>query len=327
LPPEKQLRLLMARILITTSSFDIEHNDALRSLRAKGWQIDNNPHGRRLSETEAAQLLANDYAGVIAGVEPLTRKVLAGAHALKVISRCGIGMDSVDLEAAAEHGISVYNTPGAPVSAVAELTLALILGLLRRIGTADRNLRGGEWKQLMGNLLAFQTVGIIGFGRIGRRVAELLHAFGAKILVNDRLAMNVPAWCEMSDLDALLQRADVVSLHLPLLPDTHHMIGPTQLNRMKPGAFLVNAARGGLIDETALFEALQSGQLAGAALDTFEAEPYSGPLTTLPQVLLTAHMGSYARESRIQMEQEAAHNLLQGLTALGIVATAAGNSR
>jgi D-3-phosphoglycerate dehydrogenase len=311
----------MPRILITTSSFDVEHNDSLKRLRQLGWQIDANPHGRRLTEGEAAELLEGNVAGLIAGVEPLTRNVLSKARELKVISRCGIGMDNVDLGAAEERGIRVYNTPGAPVAAVAELTLALMLGLLRRIGAADRGIRQGEWKQLMGNLLAFQTVGIIGFGRIGRRVAELVHAFGAKVLAHDKLAQQVPGYCEAVSLETLLRRADIVTLHVPFAPELRHLIGRAQFAQMKRGAFLVNAARGGLVDEAALLEALQSGQLAGAALDTFEEEPYRGPLATLPQVVLTAHMGSYARESRIQMEQEAAHNLLLGLTALGMIAT------
>lgn len=310
----------MPRILISTSSFDVEHNDALQRLRALGWHIDNNPHGRRLTEAETAQLLAGDYAGVIAGVEPLTRNVLSRAPALKVISRVGIGMDSVDLETAAERGIKVYNTPGAPVSAVAELTLAMMLNLLRHVGAADRGIRQGDWKPLMGSLLAFRTVGIIGFGRIGRRVAELLHAFGATVLIHDKLVIEIPAYCERADFDSLLRRSDIVTLHVPLLPELRHMIRQSQLARMKRGAYLVNAARGGLVDEAALLDSLQSGQLAGAALDTFEEEPYRGPLAALPQVVLTAHMGSYARESRIQMEQEAAQNLLLGLTALGMIA-------
>lgn len=312
----------MTRILITTSSFDTDHNESLRHLRELGCQIMANPHGRRLTESEAAKLLANDIVGVIAGVEPLTRAVLAKAHALKVISRCGIGLDSVDLDAAANRGIKVYNTPGAPVSAVAELTLALMLGLLRHIRQADRGLRQGDWTQLMGNLLAFQIVGIIGFGRIGRRVAELVHAFGGRILIHDKLTAHVPAYCEAVGLDALLMRSDIVTLHVPFLPELRHMIGQPQLALMKPSASLINTARGGLVDEAALLNSLQKGGLAGAALDTYEQEPYHGPLTALPQVLLTAHMGSYARESRVQMELEAARNLLLGLTLVGVVASA-----
>jgi len=310
----------MIRILITTSSFDTEHNAQLRRLRESGCQVEPNPHGRRLTEAEVADLLGNDIVGVIAGVEPLTRAVIGKAHSLKIISRCGIGLDSVDLDAAAERGIKVYNTPSAPAWAVAELTLALVLNLLRRVAEADRSLRQNEWKQLMGSLLAFQTVGIIGFGRIGRRVAELAHTFGAKILIHDKVMADVPDYCEAADFDRLLQRSDIVTLHVPLLPELRHMIGRAQLARMKHGAYLINAARGGLVDEAALLESLQTGALAGAALDTFEVEPYHGPLAAMPQVLLTAHMGSYARESRIQMEQEAAHNLLLGLTSLGVIA-------
>lgn len=313
----------MNRILITTSSFDLENNESIARLKQAGCDIVVNPHGRRLSEAEATTLLAGGFVGMIAGVEPLTRAVIEAAMSLKVISRCGIGMDSVDLEAAAARGIKVCNTPGAPVSAVAELTIALMLNLLRHVSRADRDIRDGTWKQLMGNLLSFQTVGIVGFGRIGRRVAELARAFGSKILVHDAAPANVPEYCRAAGLDDLLAQSDVVTLHVPFVPELRHFLGRPQFARMKRGAFLINAARGGLVDEAALFEALQAGQLAGAALDTFDEEPYSGPLRALPQVLLTAHMGSYARESRIQMEQEAAHNLLLGLQALRVIPTAA----
>jgi D-3-phosphoglycerate dehydrogenase len=310
----------MPQILITTSSFDCATNAAIDKLVRAGFEIRSNPHARRLTESEVGDLLAEgEIVGMIAGVEPLTRYVLDRAQKLKVISRCGIGMDSVDLAAADDRGIRVCNTPGAPVSAVAELTLGLMLDLLRQIGQADRTIRAGGWKQMMGNLLAFQTVGIVGFGRIGRRVAELLHAFGAKVLVHDPALVDAPSYAEASDFDALLQRADVVTLHLPYNKSLHHMIGHRELALMKSSAFLVNTARGGLVDEDALALALGAGSLAGAALDTFEQEPYKGPLASLPQMLLTAHMGSYAKESRVQMEREAAENLVKGLIASGTI--------
>jgi len=310
----------MPQVLITTSSFDCAANAAIDKLVRAGLEIRSNPHGRRLTEGEVGDLLASgEVVGMIAGVEPLTRRALDRAPMLKVISRCGIGMDSVDLLAAADRGISVLNTPGAPVSAVAELTLGLMLDLLRCIGQADRTIRAGGWKQMMGNLLAFQTVGILGFGRIGRRVAELLHSFGAKVLVHDPALADAPPYAEASGFDALLQRSDVVSLHLPYSKSLHHMIGRRELALMKPSAYLVNTARGGLVDEEALAVAIGAGGLAGAALDTFEQEPYKGPLAALPQVLLTAHMGSYAKESRIQMEQEAAENLVTGLMAANVI--------
>lgn len=305
------------KVLVTTSSFDLPGNPALQGLAAAGCQIVLNPYGRRLSEDEVAGLLDADVVGMVAGVEPLTRRVLAGASGLKFVSRAGIGMDSVDLAAAAELGIGVANTPNAPVPAVAELTIGLMLDLLRHIGAADRGIRAGQWKQTMGRLLGAQTVGLVGCGRIGLAVAQLAQAFGATVLAHD------PAYAGSAPravaLDELLSAADIVSLHMPYGPATHHIADAAFMARMKRGALLVNASRGGLVDEAALASALASGHLAGAGLDTFEQEPYNGPLAALPQVVLTAHMGSYAKECRSRMEREAAENLVAGLRRLGVV--------
>lgn len=306
------------KIALTTSSFDISDNPWIDVLARSGFEIVMNPYGRRLTEDEVVGLLDADVVGMVAGVEPLTRRVLVGAMGLKFVSRAGIGMDSVDLAAAAELGIGVANTPNAPVPAVAELTVGIMLDLLRHIGAADRGIRAGQWKQTMGRLLGAQTVGLVGCGRIGLAVARLLQAFGATVLAYD------PAYAgsepRAAELDELLASADIVSLHMPYGPATHHIADAAFMARMKRGALLVNASRGGLIDEAALAEALASGQLGGAGLDTFEQEPYNGPLAALPQVVLTAHMGSYAKECRSRMEREAAENLVAGLRRLGIVA-------
>lgn len=308
-------------ILITTSSFGVEGNAALAAIAAAGLKIKLNPFGRRLNEAEAGELLAAPgLVGMIAGVEPLTRKVLGSAKGLQVISRCGIGMDSVDLAAAEEFGMLVRNTPEAPAMAVAELTLGLMLDMLRRIAQADRKIRAHNWKQVMGNLLAAQTVGIVGYGGIGRRVARLTSAFGARVLACDSRAVNAETGVEICSFDTLIADSNIVSLHLPYTPENHHLINADTLARMKPGAMLINAARGGLVDETALAAALKDGHLAGAALDCFENEPYDGEMAQLEQVVLTAHMGSYARESRQLMELEAADNLLGGLQSIGVIA-------
>jgi len=280
-----------------------------------GHEIVLNPFGRRLTEDDALSLLSeHNPVGMIAGVEPLTRPVLESAPALKVLARCGIGMDSVDLAAAKELGIAVSNTPDAPCSAVAELTIGLIMSALRQIPQADRALRGGEWKARMGHMFRGKTLGLIGGGRIGQKVAELASAFGVDVIIHDPFIETCSY--PLVSMDALLQQSDILSLHIPGGDETYHLINQTALEKMKPTALLINAGRGGLVDERALAEALRSERLAGAALDVYEDEPYSGDLLALDNVVLTAHMGSYAKETRAIMEREAAENLLTGLRAI-----------
>src|SRR3989338_8296319 len=176
----------MDKILVSSASFDLENNAALMSLKKSGFEILMNPYSRVLSEDEVLALVQDGVVGMIADLEPLTRRVLAASKCLKVISRLGTGLDNIDLNAIEEYQIQTYTTPEAPVQAVAELTLALILSVLRRVTEADRDLKSGRWKPLMGRLLSHRNVGVIGYGRIGKRVAELLRAFGAKVLVTDK---------------------------------------------------------------------------------------------------------------------------------------------
>lgn len=309
----------MAKILITTSSFSGAADAELAQLRAAGYEVLLNPHRRRLNEDEAQALLGPDVAGMIAGVEPLTRRVLSAAKGLKVVSRCGIGLDSVDLDAARDLGIEVLNTPDAPSGAVAEITLGLTLAVLRKIALADRQVRAGQWRSLMGRLLSAQIAGVVGYGRIGRKVAALYAAFGCRVLACDPVAKSAAPGATLCSLDELLAQADIVSLHLPIAPDTARLMNADRFAQMKKGAVLVNVSRGGLVDEAALHQALVSGHLGGAALDVFDKEPYAGPLAALDQVVLTAHMGSAAEESRAVMEQEAAANLVRALAAKGLM--------
>jgi D-3-phosphoglycerate dehydrogenase len=245
--------------------------------------------------------------------------VFQSAPNLKVISRCGAGMDSVDLAAAKNHGIQVLNTPEAPAQAVAELTLGYILSLLRLINPLDRAVRNGEWPRTQGRLLAAQTVGVIGLGHIGRRVARLCQAFEATVIAHDPFATQVPDGVTLVALEQLLATADIVTLHTPYSADTHHLLDAKAFAAMKAEAIVINAARGGLVDESALLAALQSGKVSAAALDVFEQEPYHGPLIENGNVILTSHVGSLARESRQRMEIEAAENLLQGLIKAGLI--------
>lgn len=309
----------MPKILFTTSSFDLDNFATKEELSNKGYQFLINPYGKRLTEDQVDELLTDDVVGMVAGLEPLTRRVLENAKGLKVIARCGIGMDNVDLVAAKEMGISVFNTPDAPTRAVAELTLAHILSLCRRIPESDASLRSGKWNALMGRLLAKQTVGVIGFGRIGRMVSELLAGFGCRIIVFDPYSVSVVDHVTPVSLDELLLNSDIVTLHLPYMPQTHHLINQTRIDLMKPSALLINVARGGLIDENALLKALEAKKIGGAALDCFEEEPYNGPLLSLNNIQTTAHMGSYAKEARSMMEAEACKVMVNGLKELSLL--------
>lgn len=299
-------------VLVTTSSFGRHDGAPLRRLRDSGLRVVLNPHGRRLTESEVGALIRRHApVGVIAGVEPLTADVLGQSTGLKVISRCGVGLDSVDVGAAARMGVAVTNTPDAPVIPVAELTVGLMLALLRGIHLSDAGVRQGRWHRPMGGLLFGKTVGIIGCGRIGACVAALLAPFQCDVLGCDlRPSSDMPAQCRPVALPRLLSEADIVTLHIPCSPENRHLINAERLMAMKEGACLINAARGGLVDEAALYGALASGKMGGAALDTFEEEPYTGPLAKLENVLLTSHIGSYAAEGRVMMETQAVDRLL-----------------
>ena len=309
----------MSKLVISTSSFDVEGNSSLNHLVNSGMHIVRNSYKRKLTEDEAIELLGEDTIGMIAGIEPLTERVFSSAKNLKIVSRCGAGLDSVELAAAELHGISVFNTPEAPAQAVAELTMGLMLAALRRICQTDRLLRISEWPRMQGQLFAAQTVGIIGLGHIGKRVARLSQAFDARVIAHDPHIDPTSHGVESVSLEELFAEANVISLHVPYTTDTHHLLDAKSFARMKPGSIIINAARGGLIDETALDEALISGHLGMAALDVFEQEPYHGPLTKNDRMILTSHIGSLAKESRKCMELEAAENLLKGLINAGLI--------
>ncbi|MDR0466458.1 MAG: phosphoglycerate dehydrogenase [Deltaproteobacteria bacterium] len=298
------------KVAVTTSSFARYGDEPLVLLRQNGVFCVYNESGRSLTEDEAIGLLQGCI-GVIAGTERLSRRVLDACPDLRVISRCGTGMDGVDLEAAKEKGIAVRNSPDAPILAVAEITLSYALDMLRNVTRMDRELRAGTWKKRMGFLLEGKKVGIVGYGRIGRATAKLFAAFGARIAFADPVAED--AALPKMELDALCAWAHIISLHCPAPKDGGPVMSAERLARMWPGSWLINAARGGLVDEEALCRLLQSGHLAGAALDVFAREPYVGPLAELDNVILTPHIGSYAQESRVRQEVDTVKNLLEAL--------------
>ena len=273
-----------------------------------------NPHNRRLNEQELLEFVAKfQPVGMIAGLERMGRSILERTGSLKVISRSGVDVDNIDQEATSELGIRLYSTPEAPVVSVAELTVSLILALLRRVNAADAGIRSGRWEIPEGGLLAGRTVGIVGCGRIGTQVASRLKAFGCRLIGSDPVVSQHHE-IEMVGFNALLKQADIITMHISYSEESHHLFGERQFRKMKPDALLINTARGGLVDEGALVRALRADDIGGAAIDCFEQEPYLGPLTEMPdRTILTAHMGAGATESRKKIEEEAAQNLLRGL--------------
>ncbi len=302
------------KALITTVPFAGTNRLPLEQLDSAGIEYLINPLGRRLKEEELAELVA-DFDVLIAGTEPITERVMSRASRLKLISRVGIGLDSVDLLAAEKRGIKVSYTPDAPAPAVAELTIALMLCLLRSVHVANLQLHNGHWQRHFGRRIAEVTVGIIGAGRIGARVLRRIPAFGTpRVLVNDinpDLKLVPELKLEWVGKEDIYRQADLISLHVPLTVHTRNMIRREQLLQMKADALLINASRGGIVNERDLAEVMRSGHLGGAAIDVFEQEPYAGELTKIERCLLTAHMGSMSVDCRTRMEIEAAEEAVR----------------
>ena len=305
----------MKKIAITTSSFGKYDCLPLESLRKKKFDITLNPYGRTLTESEIKELLI-DIDGLIAGTEPLTQNVIGSAKNLKVISRCGIGIDNIDIEAVNVKGIKLYRTPEGPAIAVAELTLGLMLDSLRKISYLSKKICSGSWEKKMGRLLTGKTVGIVGMGTIGKKLTTILKPFNCKILARDHILDREFAKENNIDyvsLDELLRDADIVTIHLPLDNGTRGLFDAKLFSQMKDETIFINTSRGGIVDEDALYYALKGGVIGHACLDVYRNEPYNGRLRKLDNVTLTCHIGSYAKEARIAMERQAVENLLEGL--------------
>jgi D-3-phosphoglycerate dehydrogenase / 2-oxoglutarate reductase len=307
----------MSKVLITTVPFCGKNRSPIEQLESAGIDYLINPTGIKLKEDELAEMLT-DFDVLIAGTEPITDKVMAQAKCLKLISRVGIGLDSVDLLAAERRGIQVSYTPDAPAPAVAELTIGLILSLLRLVHVANAQLHRGEWHRHFGRRISEVTIGVIGTGRIGGRVLRHLSAFDTpRILVNDiypdsRVASELKL--EWVDKETIYREADIISLHVPLTADTKNMIRREHLMQMKSDAMIINTSRGGIINECELAAVLKTGHLSGVAIDVFEQEPYTGELAQIDRCLLTSHMGSMSVDCRARMEIEATEEVIRFLT-------------
>jgi D-3-phosphoglycerate dehydrogenase len=249
--------------------------------------------------------------GAVVGVDEVTARVIQASTDLKVIAKHGVGVDNIDLAAATAAGIVVTNTPQANKVAVAELTIALMLALARRLLKQHQVVSGGGWARQMGTELAGKTLGLIGCGRVGQEVAKRARALEMEVVFYDQRTLEVPGARQVS-LDELLAWSDYVSVHVPYTPETHHILDAEAFVKMKDGVYVVNTARGGTVDEVALHEAIVAGKVAGAALDVRPKEPPppDDPLNTLENVILTPHAGATTREAVLRMAKTATESLL-----------------
>ena len=294
------------------------HEVGIEKLEQAGFEVDIKPS---ISGEGLRNAVSNYDVLIVRSRTKVTKEIVEAGKRLRVIGRSGAGLDNIDVEAAEKKGVKVLNTPEAPAEAVAELTIGLMLSLARNIPLADRSMKERKWtkKNLIGWELRGKTLGTIGLGNIGEKVARLAKAFGMKILITKR---TPPAPALLKELEAefvplheLLRRSDVVTVHVPHTPQTHHMIGEKEIQLMKDWAFLINTSRGAIVDEKALLKALKSGKLGGAALDVYEVEPPEDwILMRLSNVVCTLHIGAQTREAQKKAAVLIAEKIINFLT-------------
>lgn len=284
-------------------------------LQKNGLQVTYDP---QITKEVLAQKIGNYDIVIVRSRTTITRDLVEKATKCKIIARVGVGLDNIDTAAAKERNIRVINAVEGAMNAVAELVIGLMLAMSRDIARADREIRNGNWikKELMGTELAGKYLGIVGLGNIGKRLARLARAMNMNVIGFDVVPIDPEFVKEVglmkTDLDTLLQSADFVSLHVPLLDSTKHMINAEKLSKMKKTARIINTSRGGTIDEDALYDAIKSGNLGGAALDVFEVEPATGhKLATLPNVICTPHIGAQTKEAQSLAANVIAEKIIQ----------------
>ena len=294
------------------------HDEGVRMLMEAGFDVDLETS---ITGPELVERVKDFDAIVVRSRTKVTREVIEASGRLRAVARAGVGLDNVDLEAAKERGVEVLNSPEAPSNAVAELVLGLMLSLARRIPLGDASMKRGEWikRRLTGFELEGKTLGIVGFGRIGYNLARKAKAMGMRVVTDasiEKLMRFVEeTGAESVPMEDLLKESDFVSIHVPLRPQTRHMIGARELETMKDGAYLINAARGGVVDENALREALVRGKLAGAALDVFEIEPPEDTsLTGLENLIALPHIGAATVEAQAANSTIMAEKLIKLFT-------------
>ena len=306
----------MRVVLVSSRSFGQIVPDGEQLLARGGFDVRRVPDSERpLDAPKLARLVARECpTALIAGAEPIPREVLIASPMLKLVQKHGVGVDNIDVEAATAAGIVVTNAPGTNTEAVADLAVAFMLALLRQLVPAVESTRQGAWHRYMGRELGQLAVGVVGTGRIGRAVIRRLGGFGSRILAYDVIqdrSLAAAHNLRYVELDELIETSDIVTLHIPLMEGTRELLGRRELARMKKSAFLINIARGELVDETALAEHLAAGRIAGAGVDVFATEPpQDSPLLRLPNVLATPHIGAYTHEAMEAMDRVCAETVV-----------------
>lgn len=297
----------MKNILICTSSFD-KKNINLNYI-SKSVKINFNPYGRRLTEDELLKLVNENTIGIVSGTEIISKKVLLKAINLQVISRCGTGTDNIN-KYAVKRKIKIFKTDKEPTSAVAEFVIAQILLALKHSYYHNYFLKKKKWKKIKGKMLSNCKVGLIGFGKIGRKIYNLLKPFKSELIIYDP---NNPKFKSKNKLNLLLKNSDIITLNIPFNKKNKNFINNKKLKIIKNNAILVNCSRGGLIDEKALFNKLKKNKEFIAILDCFENEPYKGKLVKFKNIILSPHVASFTSETRDMMEKNAFLNCTQNL--------------
>ena len=306
----------MGNIYVALSTFAEFGTAPIDLLNSSGIPYQMHTSGKRITKGE---LFTNgsDAEVIIAGVEPYDEEVFAALPKLKCISRCGVGVDAIDLASAKKRNITILNTPDIPTVAVAELAMSFYFSLCRNLRAQANSMGNKHWVRLEAHLLNGKTIGIIGFGRIGRKIAEYCKPFGVNLLVCDPfvdVATIAQYGAKQVDKETLLKGSDIVSIHASKSAGNSLLIAKNDYGLMKKGSMLVNLSRGGMIDEESLIEALQSKHLAGAGLDVFAEEPYHGPLCEMENVILTPHSATQTIETRVAMEVECVDKALRFLS-------------
>lgn len=306
----------MKKILVTPPGFMKSNLLAVRALQEQNWEIDFNRDNILLPREEFLNRIENAE-GIILGIEKLDREAIDRASKLKAVSRYGVGMDNIDLEYAKEKKIIVRNAAGANATGVADTVYALMLGVTKKVVLCDRQVRSGKWEEPLTYEIGNKTLGLIGFGNIGKQVAKRAVGFDMKVLVYDLVIHEEEALKYkvevVSSVNDILKNADIISLHVPYLKETHHIIGAKELSLMKESAVLINTARGGLVDEEALYKVLREQKIMGAGIDVFEQEPLpvTSKLLELDNVVLSPHCAADTLESIQNVCMASANNLIQ----------------